>query len=271
MADEVIVDGSPSGDNVPDVTPAPAPVAQVPVPANNGFGEAEKKAFIADLQKERKARQEYERQANTYKTQYETEQKRVRALSGVDPLNPEETEAAEIRARFNKVMPRAELLAALGLDEDDIKSLKGSKQSQERQAELETQHWERHGRDMMGAFQKEVLAELGGDKLTDRQTRSLISTFVQACNDNPELKQRYERGDTSVFKEFTQEWVEDWLKPAQRKAAAVDVSRRQPLPSGKDRSMPVSQGKKIDVTDNAAVEEFLAQSYRDKGGRFRNE
>jgi hypothetical protein len=265
-----VVDSPVDGDNPQPDTKVAAPVAQVPVPANNGW-EAEKKAFIADLQKERKARQEYERQSNTYKTQYETEQKRVRALSGVDPLNPEEAEAADIRARFNKVMPREQLLAALGLDEDDIKNLKGSRESQARQAELETQHWDRHGREMMGAFQKEVLAELGGDKLTDRQTRSLISTFVQACNDNPELKTRYERGDTSVFKEFTQEWVEDWLKPAQRKSAAAEIGQRRPLPSGKDRSMPVSNGKKIDVTDDKAVEEFLAAGYRERGGRFRNE
>lgn len=271
MSDEIVQESvvSPEGDN-PQQTPNPAPVAQAPVPANNGW-EAEKKAFIADLQKERRARQASEQQSNTYKTQYETEQKRVRALSGVDPLNPVEAEAAEVRARFKQVVPREQLLEMLGLDEEDIKSLKGSKQSQERQAELETQHWDRHGREMRAAFEKEVLAELGGDKLTDRQTRSLISTFVQACNENPELKTRYDRGDTSVFKEFTQEWVEDWLKPAQRKAAAADAGQRRPLPSGKDRSVPVSGGKKIDVTNDDAVAEFLAAGYRERGGRFRNE
>jgi hypothetical protein len=35
--------------------------------------------------------------------------------------------------------------------------------------------------------------------------------------------------------------------------------------------MPVSNGKKIDVTDDKAVEEFLAAGYRERGGRFRNE
>ena len=260
---------SPVGDN-PQQTPNPAPVAQAPVPANNGW-EAEKKAFIADLQKERRARQEFERQSNTYKTQYETEQKRVRALSGVDPLNPAEVEAAEVRARFKQVVPREQLLEMLGLDEDDIQSLKGSRQSQAQLAEMETQHWDRHGREMMGALTKEVLAELGGDKLTERQNRSLISSFVQACNDNQELRTRYERGDTGVFKEFVSEWAEDWLKPAQRKAAAVDVNQRRPLPSGKDRSMPVSNGQKIDVTDDKAVADFLVAGYRDRGGRFRNE
>lgn len=266
--EQPVVD-SPTGDNPPQHTPNPAP-AQVAVPANNGW-EAEKKAFIADLQKERRARQALEQQSNTYKTQYETEQKRVRALSGVDPLNPAEAEAAEVRARFKQVVPREQLLEMLGLDEDDIQSLKGSKAQQERQAELETQHWDRHGREMLGILTKEVLAELGGDKLTERQNRSLISSFVQACNDNPELRVRYERGDTTVFKEFTQEWAEDWLKPAQRKAAATEVGRRQPLPSGKDRSMPVSNGKKIDVTDDKAVEDFLAAGYRERGGRFKNE
>jgi hypothetical protein len=124
---------------------------------------------------------------------------------------------------------------------------------------------------MMGALQKEVLAVTGGDKLTDRQTRSLVSTFIQACNDDPELQARYSKGDVSVFKTFTEEWAEDWLKPAQRRAQAAELGRNRPVPQGKDRSITTAQGKKIDVTDNDAVANMLEQGFRDRGGRFRNE
>lgn len=269
MSEELNVDPTlaPAGD--PQPTPSPAPVP-VPVPANNGW-EAEKKAFIADLQKERKARQAVETQANTWKAQYETEQKRVRALSGVDPLNPAEAEAAEIRAKFKSVVTREHLLEMAGLTEDDVASIKANR---EQAAQLQTsidQNWNRHAREMSQVFEKEVAAELGGEKLTDRQTKRLIGAFIQECTVNPELLQRYEAGDVEAVKQFTKEWAEDWLKPAQRKAQAVDLGRRQPLPSGKDRTVTTSGGKKIDVNDPQAVEDLLVAGYRERGGRFRNE
>ncbi len=278
MADET-TEGQTSGettstvatpDNTQQTSTQTPTSTQVAVPANNGW-EAEKRAFIADLQKERKAAQQYRTQAETHRTELDLERRRIQALTGVVPKSAQDTEADEVRARFKQVVPRAQLLEMLDLTEDDIKSLKGVGTHQQQLAKLETQHWDNHGEKMMGALQKEVLAVTGGDKLTTRQERSLVSTFVQACNDDPELKARYERGDVTVFKEFTQEWSEDWLKPAQRRAQAADLSRNRPVPQGRDRSVTTTAGKKIDVNDNKAVEDLLEQGFRDRGGRFKNE
>lgn len=251
----------------PQPTPNPAPVAQPPVAANNGW-EAEKKAFIADLQKERRARQALETQSNTYKTQYETEQRRVRALSGVDPLNPAETEAAEVRNRFKQVVSREQLLEMAGLTEDDIASIKANRESAASLQQTTEHYWQSHGRTMLGSLETEVAKEFGGDKLTPSQSKVLRAAYVQAAQEDPAFLQRHEQGDQTLLTEFAKTFAEDWIKPAQRKAQAVELSRRQPLPSGKDRTVAAPGGKKIDVTNNDAVMDLLIAGRRERGQSF---
>jgi FtsZ-binding cell division protein ZapB len=267
MADEIVeqpVVDSPEGDNTPAEPKVPAST-QVAVPAANSW-DAEKKAFIADLQKERKARQASETQANSYKTQYETEQRRVRALSGVDPINPQEVEANEVRARFSQLYPEL-----AGLTKEDIEAIRELKNRSSELSQTTEHYWQSHGRTMLGSLEKEVAAEFGGDKLTPSQSKVLRAAYVQAAQEDPAFLQRHEDGDETLLKEFAKTFAEDWIKPAQRKAAAVDFNQRRPIPSGKDRSVAAPGGKKIDVTDNKAVEDFLIAGYRDRGGRFRNE
>ena len=254
---------APAGEVQPEAkTPASA---QVAVPAVNSW-DAEKKAFIADLQKERRARQAVEQQANSYKTQYETEQRRVRALSGVEPQNPQEAEATAVRERFAQLYP--ELAGLTKEDIDALRELRG------RSSELEetTQHyWQSHGRTMLGSLESEVAKAFDGDKLSPSQSKVLRAAYVQAAQDDPEFLARHEQGDPTLITEFAKTFAEDWIKPAQRKAAAVDFNSRRPLPAGKDRSVAAPGGKKIDVTNDKEVSDFLLAGYRERGGRFRNE
>ncbi len=255
---------SPEGDNPqpkPDV-PATAPVA---VPATNSW-DAEKKAFIADLQKERRARQAVEQQANSYKTQYETEQRRVRALSGVEPQNPQEAEATAVRERFAQLYPEL-----AGLTKEDIEALRELRSSKSELQETTAHYWQSHGRTMLGSLETEVAKAFDGEKLTPSQSKVLRAAYVQAAQEDPEFLQRHEQGDQTLITEFAKTFAEDWIKPAQRKAAAVDFNSRRPLPSGKDRSVAAPGGKKIDVTDDKAVSDFLLAGYRERGGRFKNE
>lgn len=273
MADEAVVESqtppaapaAPGGD--PSAPKPPASPNPAPAPNNSGW-EAERKAFIADLQKERKARQDFEKQVAAHKAELETERRRVQALSGVTPRSPEEAEAEEIRSKFKQVIPRDYLLKMLDLSEDDLKALKGSKSREEQLAALETQHWQRHGREMQAEFHKALAAELGGEKLSERQLRKVVVAFSQACDEDPKMLQRYEAGDTAVIKEFAQEWAEDWFKPVARKTQAAEVGRSRPLPNGRDRSVTTPAGQKIDVNDPKAVEDLLVAGFRERGGQF---
>jgi FtsZ-binding cell division protein ZapB len=266
MSEEnVIVDPAPVAADPQQTPVAQPPVAQAPVPANNGW-EAEKKAFIADLQKERKARQALETQSNTYKTQYETEQRRVRALSGVDPANPQETEANEVRARFAQLYPEL-----AGLTKEDVEALRELKGRSSELQQTTEHYWQSHGKTMLGSLEKEVASAFGGEKLTPSQSKVLRAAYVQAAQEDENFLARHEAGDPTLITEFAKAFASDWIKPAQRQAAAVDFNSRRPLPAGKDRSVAAPGGKKIDVTDDKAVSDFLVAGFRDRGGRFRNE
>src|ERR1035437_5911839 len=77
--------------------------------------ETEKRAFIADLQKERKQRQDYERQVATYQGELAAEKRRVQALGGVSPQSKDEVDADAIRRQFGQYFPDL-----ANLSKDDI-------------------------------------------------------------------------------------------------------------------------------------------------------
>src|ERR1700693_2180195 len=77
--------GATGSDGKPVAQQAQRPAADV-----NAGWEAEKRAFIADLQKERRARQEVERQVTEHKNALEIERRRVGALTGITPKSEQE-------------------------------------------------------------------------------------------------------------------------------------------------------------------------------------
>ena len=251
----------------------PAPVVNTgPTPAQKGGDDdARYKGLIADLQKERKARQAAETAATTHRAEYEAERRRVAALAGIQPKSDEELEAEAIRGRFKQVITRDHLLEQLGLTEEDVQDLKASRAGRAELARATDRAWERQGRETIEAFESEIAKELGGEKLSARQTAALVSAFVQTCNADPALLARYEDGDRTLIKEFAQQWVEDWFKPAQRKAQAANVDRFRPTPGGKDRAVHAPGGKAIDPNDPKAVEDLLVAGFRERGGRFGRE
>jgi hypothetical protein len=268
MADEIVgavADaGTPDNAGKPDsngsVTPPVAPVT-APVAANNGW-ETEKKAFIADLQKERKARQTYEAQVATHKAELTLERNRVLALSGVNPKSQDETDEAAVRAQIERMYP------ALGkVTPELLERIMSVAERADSLEEATNHHWANHGRQMMGAVTKGFEKELGG-KLTERQERKIQKAYVAEAEDNPEFLRRHEAGDQTLITEFIAQFKEDFLEPTRRNALASQLDRQRPVPSGKDRSIVGSGDKKIDVNDQKAVEDLLVQGFRERGGSF---
>ena len=270
MADEITGEGQASGgetqgststDNVQQGNTQPQTSTQVSVPANNGW-EAEKRAFIADLQKERKARQQYEQQANTHRTELELERKRVQALSGVTPRNAQETEVEEVRARFAQLFPHL-----ADLTPEDIKELRASREQSGQLQETTNHYWRTHADGMVNQVGAAIAEELGGE-LSARQLKAIRVAYVQAAQDDPEFLRRHTAGDQTLIKEFAKDFSEDWLKPAQRRAQATELGRNRPVPMGKDRSVLTSTGKKIDVNNAKEVEDMMVESFLRRGGSF---
>lgn len=254
MADENVTPEGGSPAPTPSPTPAPTP-SPTPAPSPAPTGEDQEKRFKgiqADLAKERKQRQEYEQQAKRYQAQYEAEQKRVQALAGLTPKSESEAETEIVKARFAELFPHLS-----GLTAEDIQGLRDAQQDRTRLQEMERHYWGKHGNAMISDVTKELTATFGGE-LNKSQIDTITQAYVFRAQQDPEFLQRHEAGDPSLAKEFAKEWVENWFEPARRQVTKTQVGQFRPVPSGQGRNI-VNQGeKKIDVTNNDQVMDFIS-------------
>ena len=126
MAEETLVDdGSSVADNSGTPNPANEGVAKSDPAAKTGpapdksADDARYKGVLADLQKERTARQNYDRDLKAARAELATERNRIKALVGVTPQSQEETDEQLVRQRLGKLIPGLD-----GLTADDIKSVR---------------------------------------------------------------------------------------------------------------------------------------------------
>ncbi len=271
MADDLNVDTSTQADSTTtdQQTGSQTTGSQTPVQSSAQVAAPDRKAedernrgILADLQKERRQRQEYERQNTEYKTQLEQERRRVQIALGVNPKSPEDAETEEIRQRILKVMPEL-----AGLTAEDIQSLRDLRAESGNFKEAAFQQDRRHGRQMLDQVTEGVSKELGG-KLTPRQQARLERAYVAEAESNPEFLERHDAGDVKLIAEFVKEWVDDFFEPARRKVTQSETDRFRRVPNGRDRSVANVGEKKIDVTNATAVEDLLVAGFKERGGRF---
>ena len=237
-------------------------VTGTPAPDTKAW-EAERAGFLRDLQAERKARQQYEQQFGTAQAELQRERKRVQALAGVNPLSPEDVEAAEIKKRFAQIYPELAELTA-----EDIKALRSWKEQAGQFQETTQAMWRDKARQMTSAVEARIAKELGGGDLTPRQIKNIRAAYVHAAEENPEFLARHEQGDMKLVEEFATQFIEDWFEPARRKLQQQQVNQFRRVPNGKDRSAPGTAGPKIDVKDPKAVEDLLVSGFKERGGMF---
>lgn len=269
MADEQVVDstvdtGSPNDGNTPDSnSPEKPAAAQKPAPASVNSGwEAEKRGILADISKERKARQEYERQVSALTAERDQERRRVQALAGVNPQSTEETEADAVRQRFGQIFP-----GLAKLTDKQIEKLLSVAEKADGLEEATNSQWQRHGRQMLDSVVAAATKSIGGT-LTDRQATRLKQAYVQEAESNPEFLARHEQGDPTLIDEFIKNWNEDWFEPARRNAAQAEVNRQRRVPSARDRSVIGQGGKKIDFSNEKSFGDALVESFKGHGGGF---
>lgn len=221
------------------------------------------KGMLADLQKERAARQKYEKDHAAAMAELERERKRVLALSGIEPRTKEQEDEAQIRQRLEALYPWLKELTA-----EDIQAIRESRGQMDeiRNATLNT--WQAHGTKMLSSVSAGIQKALGG-KLSERQEARIHQAYVEEARNNREFLRRHEAGDPSLVEEFVKEWLEDFVEPGRRSALSTEVQQRRPrVPSGKDRSIVGSDNKPIDVKDAKAVEDVLVAGFKARGGAF---
>lgn len=227
-------------------------------------GEYEKRitGLTSDLQKERKARQQYDADLKAARAELETEKKRLQLAMGLTPKSPADADDEAVKAAFAAKFPE---LASL--TKEDIEAMRASRKTQQAFENTTAHYWSQHGQRMVSGVMEAISKELGGD-LSDRQKSRIAQAYAQEASANEDFLDRHEKGDKSLITEFAKQWIEDWVEPARRKVTQQETQRFRPVPSGKDRGIITHGEKKIDVNDPKAVEDMLVKSFREKHGDF---
>lgn len=248
----------PNADNQDGQKPAVVAGAQ---PDKNRDYDREIAGFKADLQRERKARQQYETDLAAAKAEAATNKQRIQALVGVNPKSDTEVEEEAIKARLQS-------LGYPALSKEDLDAIRELRATQSNLQETTQHYWVQHGRQMVGGVVAEIEKELGG-KLTERQAKRIAAEYAREAESNPEFLDRHEKGDKTLIAEFAKQLAEDWFEPARRKVTQQESQRFRAVPSGKDRGIITHGEKKIDVNDPKAVEDLLVKGWRERNGEFK--
>lgn len=252
-----------SGSGTPDAGAKPVAGG---TPAGKFEDDPRFKGVIADLAKERKARQRYEADITATRAQLDAERRRVQALAGVTPRSEQDQADEAVIQRLKQLnVPRSEKLA--NLSDEQIDKLLSVIQNADQFERATTHHWESHASKMLEATVSSMQKALGGD-LTDRQRNRLEQLYAVEARNNPEFLRRHELGDTTLIDEFVKEFVEDFVEPGRRKALADEQTRMRRVPSSRDRSVIGQGGKKFDLSKDEDFAEAVAASFKSHGGAF---
>lgn len=260
----VVVEGQPGSGTTTPPSPGAIPPTGTPArPAGNAADDEQRRGMLADLQKERTARQAAERRATQHEADLATERRRIQALVGANPKSPEDADTDAIRARFAQVFP-----GLAKLSDAQIEKLLATAERGDSLDEATQHHWKAHGRQMLTSVVSELSTAIGGD-LTERQQNKVKQAFAQAAEADPEFLARYEAGDPQLVKDFVKEFMEDWFEPARRQVTAGALGQRRPVPNGGHRSVTAGQqGKKIDFSKPKDVEDAMVEAFARHGGSF---
>ncbi len=262
-----------AGGGTPNPNPAGADPNATPNPQSNDPGrrpvdqnaaETERqRGMIADLQKERRARQTVEAERESLKAQLAAETRRVQALAGVAPQSEDDAQSSAIRAQFAKIFPGLAKLT----DEQIAKVLATAERGDNLDAAT-NHHWQTHSRNMLGQLSTELGDAIGGEP-TERQSRAVSQAFANLIESDPEMLARYEAGDPKLVKEFVAQWKEDWYDTARRQVTADSLNRARRVPNGRDRSaVGTNSTKKVDYNNPKAVEDAMVEAFKSHGGGF---
>lgn len=178
------------------------------------------------------------------------EQRRVQALAGVTPQDPNQAQSDRVKEAFFEMFPNMKHLA--NMTDAQIQALVQAPQQFQRANDAEGKHWQRHGNQQVSAIAERVAEAMGAETLTPRQTEKLRTTFASWIKSTAQQElqasggqssatlQKYEDGDPSVVEAFAKEYIEDFVTPARRHVAAQNINRNRPVPNSSGRSQVTS-------------------------------
>ena len=229
-----------------------------PAPLSKWEDDPRSRGVFADLQRERKARQDFERRLAESDARATERDRQIAALTNSRIPSKEEADADEIKQQFSKLYPHLGDLTA-----DDVAALRELKEQREQLERAIVDQYANHSRHLLREVHQKIGAELGD--LTPRQRARINAAYLQEA-ENPEFLARHNEGDPTLVDEFVKAYLEDTVEPIRRKVTAAEVSRQRAVPNGGRREIRNAQDKPIDVTDDKAVMDLIIESRR---GQFK--
>ena len=232
-----------------------------PTPASKWEDDPRAKGILADLQRERRARQEFERKVTEAETRAAERDRQIAALTNSRAPSTEELDAQAVRDRFNQLYPHLGELTA-----EDIKALRELRAQQGQVQQAIDRQWSDHSKRMLDSVFTKISATEG--ELSPQQRRAITALYIADAEASPEFMPRHDAGDQTLVDEFVKAYIENHIEPVRRRAVAGEVARHRAVPSGGNRTLP--GGKTVDikdlVKDDKATMDFIMESRK---GQFK--
>lgn len=257
-----------------------APVTPGTPPAANGDADRRIAGLTADLQRERRTRQEHERQVAQYKADLEAEKRRVQALAGLTPNDPANQQTDAIKEQFLALFP--ELKPFISLSEEQRQALLQAPTATATVQRIEQREWAQRGRVMVDTAASQLADELGVESLSADQKDDLRGAFgswfkatvereLQASGgESSATLDRYETGDSALVSDFVKRHTSNWVAPGRRAATATAVNRasqRVPDSTGRSAISQTTRPEKFKDLDERIA--FAANLAKERGVNFR--
>lgn len=185
--------------------------------------------------------------------------RRIAALAGVTPPNPDDAEAQKIADAFFALPQFAHLR---GITPELIQQMQALISDGASLTEASNHVWNQHTDRYLARLDEHFASELGVDTLSAGQQRKLHAAFGALIPDEraePEayasFRKRYEAGDETLITDFVKEYVTDMLEPARRQATVMPP--RRPVPRSGATAPVVTQTRKPDYAQMKTVGEML--------------
>ena len=176
--------------------------------------------------------------------------KRIAALAGVTPPNPQDAEADKIAEAFFALPQFAHLKY---LTPELLQSIAALVQDGASIQDARDHVWNAHTDRFLSRLDESFAGEIGVETLTAGQQRKLHAAFGALIPDeraDPDayatFKRRYEAGDQKLIDDFVTEYVADMLEPARRQATMT--TRRPVVPRSGPAAPVVTQRQKPDYS-----------------------
>lgn len=184
--------------------------------------------------------------------------RKIAALAGVTQPDPDEAELGKVREGFAKLYPNLARMAEL-----DPQKLERILAQGDQAEHVVRHHWDAHRDATLTDLKSRVATAMNLSDLSKTAAAKVVAAFKSSIpdpNDDPDgyarWSHRYEQKDPTLLDEFVQEFVGDFITPAQRTGL---VRPRIAVPSGgNSRPVAMNQNPKPEFSKMKSVPEMLA-------------